>query len=94
MWRALPVLLTACYAVVYGAVVYVSFGASFAAPETAIPAVAAALAGSLQQMRFVVSMKPAEQQLLKVCPPVLHLHHTVCHAARTYRVYANCISCV
>ena len=48
------------------ATVLLSFGASFAAPEAAVPAVAAALAGSWQQMRFIVSMKQAEQQLLKV----------------------------
>jgi hypothetical protein len=48
------------------AVVYVSFGASFAAPEAAIPAVAAAMAAALKHMRFIVSMKGPEQELLKV----------------------------
>lgn len=47
-------------------VVLLSFGASFAAPEAAVPAVAAAVAGASQHMRVIISMKAAEQQLLKV----------------------------
>lgn len=58
--------MTGMFCVVFGAVVFISFGASFAAPEAAVPAVAAALAAAWQQMRFIVSMKQAEQQLLQV----------------------------
>lgn len=46
-------------------VTYLSFGASFTAPEAAVPAVASATAAALSHMRFILSMKQPEQQLLK-----------------------------
>jgi hypothetical protein len=46
-------------------VVYVSFGASFLAPQAAIPAVAAALAATQGSMRFLLRMRDSEQQLLQ-----------------------------
>jgi hypothetical protein len=48
------------------AVAYLSFGASFTAPEAAVPAVVSATAAALSHMRFILSMKQPEQQLLKV----------------------------
>lgn len=48
------------------AVAYLSFGASFTAPGAAVPAVASAMAAALSHMRFIVSMKQPEQQLLMV----------------------------
>jgi succinyl-CoA synthetase beta subunit len=46
-------------------VVFVSFGASFLAPQAAMPALAAALAATRGSMRFLLRMRDSEQQQLQ-----------------------------
>jgi hypothetical protein len=56
---------SAAAAVAAPPVVFISFGASFLAPQAAMPALAAALAATRGSMRFLLRMRDSEQQQLQ-----------------------------